>query len=78
MRLRDGLFQRELLMRIADAGEDLARRFDFILNIREQCVDPLCSPSRNHSGHRRASTAIANQRIRSPEQRMRVAENGVT
>jgi hypothetical protein len=23
MRLRDGLFQRELLMRIADAGEDL-------------------------------------------------------
>jgi hypothetical protein len=78
MGLRDGLFQRELLLRIADAGEDLARRFDFILNIREQCVDPLCSPSRNHSGHRRASTAIANQRIRSPEQRMRVAENGVT
>ena len=30
--LRDGLFQRELLMRVADAGD--AGRFDFILNIR--------------------------------------------
>jgi protocatechuate 3,4-dioxygenase beta subunit len=32
--LRDGLFQRELLMRVADAGEGLAGRFDFIINIR--------------------------------------------
>jgi protocatechuate 3,4-dioxygenase beta subunit len=32
--LRDGLFQRELLMRVADAGDDLAGRFDFVLNIR--------------------------------------------
>ena len=32
--LRDGLFQRELLMRVADAGDGLAGRFDFILNIR--------------------------------------------
>jgi protocatechuate 3,4-dioxygenase beta subunit len=32
--LRDGLFQRELLMRVADSGDDLAGRFDFILNIR--------------------------------------------
>jgi protocatechuate 3,4-dioxygenase beta subunit len=32
--LRDGLFQRELLMRVADAGSDLAGRFDFILNTR--------------------------------------------
>jgi protocatechuate 3,4-dioxygenase beta subunit len=31
---RDGLFQRELLMRVADAGEGLAGRFDFVLNIR--------------------------------------------
>jgi len=31
---RDGLFQRELLMRVTDAGEGLAGRFDFILNIR--------------------------------------------
>jgi protocatechuate 3,4-dioxygenase beta subunit len=30
--LRDGLFQRELLMKVADAG--LAGRFDFVLNIR--------------------------------------------
>ena len=30
--LRDGLFQPELLMRVADAGD--AGRFDFILNIR--------------------------------------------
>ena len=30
--LRDGLFQRELLMRVANAGD--AGRFDFILNIR--------------------------------------------
>ena len=32
--LRDGLFQRELLMRVADAGDGLGGRFDFILNIR--------------------------------------------
>ena len=31
---RDGLFQRELLMRVADAGDGLAGRFDFVLNIR--------------------------------------------
>ena len=31
--LRDGLFQRELLMRIADAGDNA--RFDFALNIRD-------------------------------------------
>jgi protocatechuate 3,4-dioxygenase beta subunit len=30
--LRDGLFQRELLMRAADAGDDLGGRFDFVLN----------------------------------------------
>ena len=32
--LRDGLFQRELLMRVADAGDGLAGRFDFVLNTR--------------------------------------------
>jgi protocatechuate 3,4-dioxygenase beta subunit len=32
--LRDGLFQRELLMRVADAGDGLAGQFDFVLNIR--------------------------------------------
>jgi protocatechuate 3,4-dioxygenase beta subunit len=32
--LRDGLFQRELLMRIADAGDNLAGHFDFVLNIK--------------------------------------------
>ena len=32
--LRDGLFQRELLMRVADAGEGLAGRFAFVLNVR--------------------------------------------
>jgi protocatechuate 3,4-dioxygenase beta subunit len=31
---RDGLFQRELLMRVADAGDGLTGRFDFVLNIR--------------------------------------------
>jgi protocatechuate 3,4-dioxygenase beta subunit len=30
---RDGLFQRELLMRVADSGDALAGRFDFVLNI---------------------------------------------
>jgi len=32
--LRDGLFRRELLMRVADAGDGLAGRFDFVLDIR--------------------------------------------
>lgn len=32
--LRDGLFKRELLMRVADAGDSLAGRFDFVLDIR--------------------------------------------
>jgi protocatechuate 3,4-dioxygenase beta subunit len=32
--LRDGLFQPELLMRVADAGDSLAGRFDFVLNVR--------------------------------------------
>ena len=32
--LRDGLFQRELLIQVADAGDGLAGRFDFVLNIR--------------------------------------------
>jgi protocatechuate 3,4-dioxygenase beta subunit len=32
--LRDGLFQSELLMRVADTGDSLAGRFDFVLNIR--------------------------------------------
>jgi protocatechuate 3,4-dioxygenase beta subunit len=32
--LRDGLYQRELLMRVADAGDGIAGRFDFVLNIR--------------------------------------------
>ena len=31
---RDGLFRRELLMRVADAGDGLAARFDFILDVR--------------------------------------------
>jgi len=31
---RDILFQRELLMRVADNGESLAGRFDFVLNVR--------------------------------------------
>ena len=31
----DGLFRRELLMRIADAGGGLDGRFDFVLNIRD-------------------------------------------
>jgi protocatechuate 3,4-dioxygenase beta subunit len=34
--LHDGLFQRELLMRVADAGDDFFKaRFDFVLNIRD-------------------------------------------
>jgi protocatechuate 3,4-dioxygenase beta subunit len=31
--LHDGLFKRELLMRVADAGDGLGGRFDFVLNI---------------------------------------------
>lgn len=31
---RDGLFQHELLMRVADAGDGFTGRFDFVLNIR--------------------------------------------
>jgi protocatechuate 3,4-dioxygenase beta subunit len=31
---RDGLFRRELLMHTADAGDGLAARFDFVLDIR--------------------------------------------
>jgi protocatechuate 3,4-dioxygenase beta subunit len=31
---RDGLFRRELLMHVADAGDGLAARFDFVLDIR--------------------------------------------
>jgi protocatechuate 3,4-dioxygenase beta subunit len=31
---RDQLFRRELLMRVADAGDGLAARFDFVLDVR--------------------------------------------
>jgi protocatechuate 3,4-dioxygenase beta subunit len=31
---RDGLFRRELLMRVADGGDGLSARFDFILDVR--------------------------------------------
>ena len=31
---RDGLFRRELVMRVADAGEAMAARFDFVLDLR--------------------------------------------
>ena len=31
---RDGLFRRELLMRVADAGGELKARFDFVLDMR--------------------------------------------
>jgi protocatechuate 3,4-dioxygenase beta subunit len=33
--LHDGLFRRELLMRVANAGDDLNARFDFVLNTRD-------------------------------------------
>jgi protocatechuate 3,4-dioxygenase beta subunit len=33
--LRDGLYQRELLMRIAEIGDGLEGRFDFVLNFRD-------------------------------------------
>lgn len=32
--MRDSLYQRELLMRVADTGDSLAGRFDFVLDIR--------------------------------------------
>jgi protocatechuate 3,4-dioxygenase beta subunit len=32
--LRDGLFQRELLMRVVDTGDGLTGQFDFVLDIR--------------------------------------------
>ena len=32
--LRDFLFQSELLMRVADTGDDLDGRFDFVLDVR--------------------------------------------
>jgi protocatechuate 3,4-dioxygenase beta subunit len=32
--LRDGLFHRALLMRVANSGDDLSGQFDFVLNIR--------------------------------------------
>lgn len=31
---RDGLFRRELLMRVASAGDGIAARFDFVLDLR--------------------------------------------
>jgi protocatechuate 3,4-dioxygenase beta subunit len=31
---RDGLFNRALLMKVAQAGDALAARFDFVLDIR--------------------------------------------
>jgi protocatechuate 3,4-dioxygenase beta subunit len=34
--LRDALFQRELLMRVADTGDSLDGRFDFVLRFRTQ------------------------------------------
>lgn len=32
--LRDGLFRRELLMRMAEAGDGFSGKFDFVLNLR--------------------------------------------
>src|SRR5204863_10150602 len=37
---RDGLFRRELLMRVADIGDSLNARFDFVLNIRDRDLRP--------------------------------------
>ena len=31
---RDGLFRRELLLRTADAGDDMSARFDFVVDVR--------------------------------------------
>jgi protocatechuate 3,4-dioxygenase beta subunit len=31
---RDGLFRRELVMRMAEAGDGLVARFDFVLDLR--------------------------------------------
>ena len=37
--LRDGLFQSKLLMRVADAGDSLAGRFDFVLRSVRTCAN---------------------------------------
>jgi hypothetical protein len=34
MNRRDGLFRRELVMRMAEAGDGLLARFDFVLDTR--------------------------------------------
>jgi protocatechuate 3,4-dioxygenase beta subunit len=34
MNCRDGMFRRELVMRIAEAGDGLLARFDFVLDTR--------------------------------------------
>ncbi len=34
MNRRDGLFRRELLMQMAEAGDALSARFDFVLDMR--------------------------------------------
>jgi protocatechuate 3,4-dioxygenase beta subunit len=34
MNRRDGLFRRELVMRMAEAGDDLSAQFDFVLDMR--------------------------------------------
>jgi hypothetical protein len=34
MNRRDGLFRRELVMRMAEAGDGLVARFDFVLDMR--------------------------------------------
>ena len=34
MNRRDGLFRRDLVMRMAEAGDDLSARFDFVLDMR--------------------------------------------
>ena len=34
MNRRDGLFRRELVMRMAEAGDGLLARFDFVLDMR--------------------------------------------
>jgi hypothetical protein len=34
MNARDDLFDRALLMQVADAGEVMSARFDFVINVR--------------------------------------------
>jgi len=34
MNARDGFFRRELLMKVADSGEGMSARFDFVLDLR--------------------------------------------